>query len=116
MRGRPMPAPPHLDETDRGETAVAELARDDYKRRKFLTMVGGTGAAGALSLLIAACGGSDSSGSGSSSSSKPSAGGSTGSTGAPPAGTFGKGDLGIVNYALTLEYLEAQFYKEVVAS
>jgi ferritin-like protein len=30
--------------------------------------------------------------------------------GAPPAGTFGKGDIGILNYALTLEYLESSFY------
>jgi hypothetical protein len=29
---------------------------------------------------------------------------------------FGKGDLGIVGYALTLEYLEADFYKQAVAS
>jgi hypothetical protein len=32
--------------------------------------------------------------------------------GAPPAGTFGKGDIGILNYALTLEYLESSFYNE----
>ena len=30
--------------------------------------------------------------------------------GAPPAATFGKGDIGILNYALTLEYLESAFY------
>src|SRR5579875_1663848 len=30
--------------------------------------------------------------------------------GAPPAGTFGKGDIGILNDALTLGYLESAFY------
>jgi hypothetical protein len=34
--------------------------------------------------------------------------------GAPPAGTFGKGDIGILNYALTLEYLESAFYTEAL--
>ena len=29
---------------------------------------------------------------------------------------FGKGDIGILNYALTLEYLETAFYKDVVKS
>jgi rubrerythrin len=31
--------------------------------------------------------------------------------GAPPS-SFGKGDIGILNYALTLEYLESAFYNE----
>lgn len=31
---------------------------------------------------------------------------------APPAKTFGKGDVGILNYALILEYLESAFYNE----
>jgi hypothetical protein len=35
--------------------------------------------------------------------------------GAPPA-TFGKGDIGILNYALTLEYLESSFYNQAAAS
>ena len=35
--------------------------------------------------------------------------------GAPPS-TFGKGDIAILNYALTLEYLERAFYNEATAA
>jgi hypothetical protein len=38
------------------------------------------------------------------------------SHGRPPAVPFGAGDIGIANYALTLEYLEAEFYKEAAAN
>jgi hypothetical protein len=41
--------------------------------------------------------------------------GSALAAGAPPS-SFGKGDIGILNYALTLEYLESSFYNEAAAS
>jgi hypothetical protein len=92
-----------VGEQHRHESAVEALVRDDGSRKRFLKTVG-VGGAGALSLLIAACGGS------SSSSSK-----TAGSTAASaPVST--SGDVKVVNYALTLEYLETAFYKDVVAS
>jgi hypothetical protein len=94
------------------EGAIRELARDDVERRKFLKMAGTVGAGGALAALIAACGSDDNS----TSTSIASGGSSSAGSGRPPAKTFGSGDLGIVNYALTLEYLEAAFYAEVAKS
>jgi rubrerythrin len=84
------------------EETVAEAEANS--RSQFLKIAGGTGAAGALAIFIAACGGDDkksSSSSSSSSSSKPKA---------------DKGDIAIVNYALTLEYLESAFYDQVIKS
>jgi rubrerythrin len=91
--------------------AVPELASDPTSRKKFLRQAGGTGVAASLAAFIAACGSSGSSASKSSST-------PTSTPMASTSGTeqFGKGDLGIANYALTLEYLETQFYNDAAAS
>jgi rubrerythrin len=90
--------------------AVPELASDPTSRKKFLRMAGGTGVAASFAAFVAACGDDKSS---SSSSKTP-----TSTPKASTSGTeqFGKGDLGIANYALTLEYLEAQFYSDAAES
>jgi rubrerythrin len=90
---------------------MGRLATDPSDRKRFLKAVGGTGAASAFALFLAACG-SDNKKSSSSSTSAQQA------TPAKKTGTeaFGKGDLGILGYALTLEYLETQFYADAVKS
>jgi hypothetical protein len=112
--------------SESGEGAVLELARDDVERKKFLKMAGskiGAGAAATgLAAFIAACGSSSSSSSPATSSATTPAsttGGSTAAattTAAAGGSGSGSGDLAIVNYALTLEYLEAEFYEKVIAS
>ena len=95
---------------------VTRLARDDLERKNFLKMAGkrmGAGAAATgLAAFIAACGSSSSS---SSSSSSAAAASGTG-TATSSSSSSGSSDLAIVNYALTLEYLESQFYAKVAAS
>ena len=86
--------------------ALQEMTDDPQSRSRFLKMVGGAGAAGALSLLIAACGGDDDEDKSS----------DTGATTTPAEMGSASGDLEIANYALTLEYLEADFYQQVVES
>jgi rubrerythrin len=90
-------------------SALQELTEDPSSRKRFLKAVGGSGAAAALGVLVAACGSSSKSkttsmAAGAATTTSSSSGGST------------KGDIAIVNYALTLEYLEAQFYADVIAS
>jgi rubrerythrin len=93
----------------RSQSAIARLARDPVSRRKFIAAGGGT----SLVAFLAACG------SGSSTTtvmnktteSKPTSSGKESET-----EQFGKGDIGILNYALTLEYLETAFYEEVAKS
>ena len=91
--------------------AVRELAEDATSRKRFLRQAGGGGVAASLAVFIAACGGDDSSSSKAKSTATPMA--ASGMTGTEQ---FGKGDLGIANYALTLEYLETQFYNDAAKS
>lgn len=84
-----------------GGTDVPRAPRHAASRRRFMQLVGAAGGAAALSTLAAACGG-DAEGGGEA---------ETSSGTAEP-----KNDLEIVNYALFLEYLEEDFYKQVVAS
>ncbi|HYJ23202.1 MAG TPA: ferritin-like domain-containing protein [Solirubrobacterales bacterium] len=84
--------------------AIARVAKDPVSRRKFMALTGGSAAAAAF---LAACG-SDSDSTTTMSTAK--AGGSD------ETAQFGKGDVGILNYALTLEYLETAFYADVVKS
>jgi hypothetical protein len=83
-------------------SAMEELARDPGSRKRFLKMMGGAGGASAFALFLAACGSKKKSTSTSSST--------------PPSQPSGGGDLKIVNYALTLEYLETAFYRDVIKS
>jgi rubrerythrin len=88
---------------------VEQLVRDDSDRKRFLKMAGSAGAASFGAFVLAACGSSSSS-----SSSK-----SASTAAATPTSTTASsatGDIGILNYALTLEYLETEFYSKVVAS
>ncbi|PTL58807.1 hypothetical protein C7Y72_03645 [Paraconexibacter algicola] len=108
------PDQPVMDQQDtstrivRG-SALDELQRDPSSRATFLRMMGGGGAALALGTLLAACGDDDE---------------DSGSTASTPAETTtagadtgdAAGDIEIVNYALTLEYLETDFYNQVIAA
>jgi len=88
------------------DSALRELADDPSSRKRFFKMMGGAGAVSAFSVFLAACGDDDDD-AGSSSSSSSSSTTSKGDN---------AGDLKIVNYALTLEYLEADFYAKVIDS
>ncbi len=85
------------------ENAISRAVKDPVSRRKFMALTGGSAA---LAAFLAACGSDD--------------GGTTttgtASTGKTGTEQFGKGDIGILNYALTLEYLETAFYADVIDS
>jgi Ferritin-like domain len=85
--------------------ALTRVVKDPVSRRKFIALGGGSAAAA----FLVACG------SGSDSTTTTAAGSAAGGD-AVIEEKFGKGDVGILNYALTLEYLETAFYADVVKS
>jgi rubrerythrin len=89
------------------DSALRELADDPSSRKRFFKMLGGAGAVSAFAVALAACGDDDKA-----SSTPAGAAPSTSSA----ADADNRADLTILNYALTLEYLEAEFYREVIAS
>jgi rubrerythrin len=114
----PMTESTPMQDEERGPSAVERLARDDVERKRFLKMagkgVGGAAIVTSLGAFIAACGGS--SGGASGARGTAAANTTTPATTTRSSSTVMSGDLAIVNYALTLEYLESQFYAKVASS
>jgi rubrerythrin len=86
-------------------SGISRLVKDPVSRRKFMAVGGSSTLAAAF---LAACGGGGNSSTTTTTESKPMNDGKESET-----EQFGKGDIGILNYALTLEYLETAFYEEV---
>jgi Ferritin-like domain len=84
---------------------MEQLAKQSLSRRRFLATGGGSTA---MAVFLTACGDDGDTTTGTTPG--------MGSGGASETAEFGKGDVGILNYALTLEYLESAFYADVVKS
>lgn len=82
-------------------------ASKPISRRRLMALGGGSTAAAAF---LAACGSDDDT------TATMATEASGGKAGGGETAQFGKGDVGILNYALTLEYLEAAFYADVAKS
>jgi rubrerythrin len=99
----------HVEEgEERPRSAVEDLADSPASRRQFVRMVGGTGAAAALTTFLAACGEAEDPQQISPSNKRERQERDL------LASKFGQGDLGIVNYALLLEHLEADYYEKAI--
>jgi rubrerythrin len=104
-----MPSPPNEDSVPQPAGIIERLVRDDVDRKRFLKIAGSASAASFGAFVLAACG--------SSSSKTASTAAATATTSSTSSTTTAStGDLAILNYALTLEYLETTFYEKVVAS
>jgi rubrerythrin len=97
------------------DSALRRLESDPASRKRFLKMVG-AGGAGAFALLLAACGDDDSNGGSNTSDNARGTGAKGAAQADPDVAQFGSGDVGIAKYALTLEYLEADFYRQAAGS
>jgi len=99
-----MPSPPSDQDIPTPAGLVERLVRDDVDRKRFLKMAGAAGASSFGAFVLAACGSSTKTAS------------TTASTTAATSASATMTDIGILNYALTLEYLEREFYKKVIAA